>query len=80
MLNTVRKHARISWELTEPALHSVLYREKGAPYWRRQYQPHTTSLAWLLLPDLQPHTPYEIQAVSEFPDGRTWRLEAIPYE
>ncbi|HWL54314.1 MAG TPA: heparinase II/III family protein [Chthoniobacteraceae bacterium] len=78
-LTTVRRHARLTWKLTEPALHSVLYREKGGGNWRRQFQPRPTVLAWLLLPDLKADIIHEIQAISEFPDGRIWRSEVMTW-
>ena len=60
---------RVVWHTEERARHSVLYRPKGTATWLRQFQPGLHRIAWILLPDLEPATDYELRVVSELESG-----------
>lgn len=79
VLNTVKKHVRMTWKIKEPAVHSVLYRVTGDSQWQRQFQPGKLHQAWILLPDLLPGKSYQIKTVSEFSDGRVYTSPVIDW-
>lgn len=68
-ITTVATGARIYWKTEEKGSQAVLYREAGSRRWRRQLQPGLHHEAWILIPDLKPNRPYELQIMTELPDG-----------